>query len=772
MRRSREVLRAVVARESRAFFGQPSAWVFLAAFLFVSALLGLRGFFERNVADLRDYSFGLRWALMLLAPAATMRLWAEERRAGTIELLLTLPLRPGEAVLGKYLASLAVVGAALLLGATFPLSLAPFADFDPGQVLSGYLGALLLAAAFLAVGGLASAVSPSQEVAFVAGALACGALNLLGDPYLLERMGVALGEDGRWLLDALGALALGTHHEALSRGVLETRGLVAFGGVTLAALFWTALAVERRGRASAERGLAAVLAGAAVLLAVSLANHRRLSLRFDLTRRGLHSLSADTLDLLARVRGELTVRAYLSRDGVPLSAEPLVRELLDFLDEVAAAGGERVRVERVDPRTPELQADAEREGVQRFDLEVRREDGAETRRVFAGLVLFYEGRPAETIPVALGRKNLEYDFALALRHLVLPRRRIGVAGAWNYPRATAALERVHFVERLDLARQKQVPPDIGLVLYAAPTPPSEREVYVLDQFVARGGALLLLAEGVSSRGASWRAVPHPRGPLHEALEAWGLELDAELVVQEPWRTWALRVDGRQVVARYPWFVGPTGAGNQDSPVAANLGRVVMPFASPVRGPEVLLRSPPAWTLAGEQDLRPERRLALSIGAARPRPLAAAARGELRSAWAHRPGPVLLPDAGGGEDPLAIPLERPLAPGAVVVVGDTDFPRDRWIAQGDGLAFLLNLVDWAEDRGSLARLRAREARVPLRGGGERILGFSRETAVWVLDVVLLPLFVLAFGLGRLGLRRRRMGLRATALRRRLARGRGA
>ena len=162
--------------------------MFLAAFLIVGALLGLEKFFERGVSDLRDYFSGLRYALVLLAPATTMRLFAEERRAGTLELLFTLPVRPHEAVLAKFLAAVSLTGVGLVAGLLLPCTLAPFADFDLGHLVSGYLGALLLASSFLGIGLLCSSLSRSQEVSFLTAAGACLLLNLAGDARVLERL--------------------------------------------------------------------------------------------------------------------------------------------------------------------------------------------------------------------------------------------------------------------------------------------------------------------------------------------------------------------------------------------------------------------------------------------------------------------------------------------------------------------------------------------------------------------------------------------------------
>ncbi len=770
---SRVVVLAILRRELGAQLGQPAAWVFLSAFLAVAALLGLRGFFERNVADLRDAFAGLRWAFVLLAPAAAMRLWSEERRAGTDLLLLTLPVRPWEAVLGKYLSGLVLVALGLALTAVLPLSLAPFAAFDPGQVAAGALGALLLGAAFLAVGLLASAVAPSQEVAFLLGAGGCLLLNLLGDPLLIEQA-TRLLPSGLWSA-TLGNLAVGLHYEALTRGVLDTRAAVAFLAVTAAALLLAVLAIERR-EPGRRVGLTAGLIVAALLLALDLAGQRPLQVRLDLTTRRANSLAPATTDLLARARGRLTLRAYLS-EGIPEATRPLARRLLDLLHELEAAGGGRVTVEVVDPRTPDLQQAAERQGVQRFQLQVAEGDGASIRTVYAGVVVFYGGRPPAAVPVALDPNlDLEVELALALRRVLLPRRVIAFAGQGldGYAKARAHLARSHEVRTLDLSREKQVPQEVALVIYAAPGPPPERELYVLDQHLARGGRVVLLVEGHGRPDPRepWLLEPHEgedATALARTLAAWGVAVGPGLVVQEPHRAWPLRVDGGQVQALYPWFVTPRPApaeGRGDRlGVGAALGHAVLPFASEVR-----LRSPaaasaqvaplavtePAWTLEGAQSTHPSRRVGHDLGD-RPRAvrlLAAGVRGRLPSAWRDRPGPVLLPAAGGGDDPLAVPLREPLDEARVAVVGDCEFARDPWLQLGPGgVALLEGLVEWALGEAQLATVHTRRAAPALSGTDATWLGVPAPSAVWAFDLVGLPTLVLALGLGGLVLRAR-------------------
>lgn len=746
---------AIARRELGAFFGQPTAYVFMAAFLSLAAMIGLAGFFERNVADLRDYFAGLRFAFMLLAPAAAMRLWAEERRLGTFELLLTLPVRPVEAVLGKYLAGLGLIGATLLVGTALPISLAPFGDFDGGQLAAGYLGAFLLGATYLAVGLLASALTESQVTAFVLGALGCVVLGVLGDPLLLGPLERVLPG---WAVQLTGELGVTERYEGLTRGVVDSRDLAYFVGVSAALLFWNTLAVERREPERGEPRLALALSLGALLLWVSVTSDRALHGRLDATSAGRNSLAPGTREVLDGVEAPLTIRAYLS-GRLPESARPEVRRVLDLLEDLAAALEGRCVLEVIDPGAAHLSAteqkrlaaQAEREGVTRHVLQVKEEDRIETVQVFAGVSFLYAGRPPAAIPRALGRANLEYDVATAVQRLVLPRLRIGLAGrgAEDYGGFEAALEQASYsVQRLDLSEVPEVPGEVACLVYAAPAPPSAREAYVLDQYVAGGGTAIVLAEGHLANMIAYEARAFAAdGPLRRTLAAWGLELGPGLLLAPSERGWTLQADGAVVQSLYPWFLAAGSAANPDSPVAADLRELVfLPFASEVDLGDLppgaegapLLRHP-AWVLdAPELDVHPLRPVPVQDqGDPRPRLVAAAVRGPLPSAWAGGEPPPASADAlaaAEGVDPLAEPLAEPAGPGAVVLVGDADFLRDAYQAHGRaGVPFALNLVDWALDR-SLAGLRSRAA-LPRLDDRTFILGTPRADFLRALHLLL-------------------------------------
>ncbi|MCO5168567.1 MAG: Gldg family protein [Planctomycetes bacterium] len=745
---------AIARRELQATFGQPPAWVFLAAFLALAAGPALPRFFAQGVADLREPLAWLRVALLLLAPAAAMRLWAEERAAGTFELLFTLPVRPVEAVLGKFLAGLVLIAAGLALWAAVPLTLSALGDVDPGQVAAGALGALLLGATLLAGGMLASALTRSQVVAFVGGASFGAALVLGAAPDVLERV------LPHALVEAAADLGAPRHLEAFDRGVLDTGHAAYFVGLTALLLGANALVVARRGGPRLEPALALGLGALVALLGVDLLAQRPLRARLDLTLARANTLAPALREALRGLDQPLTVRAYVTRDLPPgfEHLRPQVRALVDLLHDVRDAAPGRVLLDLRDPlggddllERQRLVRQAEQDGVAPVVVGTVSEDQAGELRLYAGLALLLGDRAPAVVPRAILAGDLEYELAVALSRVTLPRLRVALSGdgLGDYGQARAALGRAYAVEELDL-EARDVPADVALLVHAAPVPPSARTLAAVDEHLRRGGRALLLVDTHAVDPAAWSATPFPADPLTTWLRARGVALGPGLALAPTERPHTFEVDGALVRSRYPWLVEVGPAHDPASPVLAGVGRALLPFAAPLgpagSAPDVawtpLVRTAPGWVAGregGPVDVHPLR----PVSAARER----------------APAPQVLAGAVTG------PLAPGAPPGRLVVVGDSDFCRDRNARDGDGVPLLQNLVDWALDRALLAPVRARGQPAPLRADAA-LLGWTGERAQGAAIVLLcwaLPGLVLGGGLAGLEVARRRRAARAARAR---------
>jgi ABC-2 type transport system permease protein len=235
----------IATRELRSYFATPLAYVFIVIFL---ALMGvftfyLGGFYERGQADLAPF-FGFHpWLYLILVPAISMRLWSEERKSGSIELLMTLPVTMIEAVLGKFLAAWAFTGVTLAL--TFPIWITVnyLGEPDNGVIFTAYVGSLLMAGAFLAIGACISAANRNQVVAFIITIVICFIFLLSGFPLVLDFFS---GWVPQAVVDAIASLSFLTHFNALSKGVLDLRDVVYFLLVIAAWLYANTIVLDMK----------------------------------------------------------------------------------------------------------------------------------------------------------------------------------------------------------------------------------------------------------------------------------------------------------------------------------------------------------------------------------------------------------------------------------------------------------------------------------------------------------------------------------------------
>ncbi|GAB4113365.1 MAG: ABC transporter permease [Wenzhouxiangellaceae bacterium] len=220
-------VRTIMQRELRAYFSTPVAWVFIVIFTVMAAAFTfyLGGFYQRGIADLEPFFRFHPWLYLFLVPALSMRLWAEERKSGTIELLLTLPVTLVEAIVGKFLAAWLFLGLALLLTVPIWFSVNYLGAPDNGVILAAYIGSWLMAGAFLAIGSCISALTRNQVVAFILSVVVCFGFLLSGLPIVLEAF---RGWLPQVFVDGIANLSLISHFADISRGVLDLRDLMFF----------------------------------------------------------------------------------------------------------------------------------------------------------------------------------------------------------------------------------------------------------------------------------------------------------------------------------------------------------------------------------------------------------------------------------------------------------------------------------------------------------------------------------------------------------------
>lgn len=236
---------AILKREFSGYFGSPVAYVFIVIFLMLCGFFtfSLSSFYETGQADLRVFFEWHPWIYLFLVPAVAMRLWAEERRTGTIELVLTLPVTLAQVIVGKFLAAWLFIGLALAL--TFPmvLTVAYLGDPDMGAILCGYFGSFLMAGAYLSVGCMTSAMTRNQVISFILSVVICLFLVLAGWPPVTD---ILTGWAPVWMVNVVSGFSFMPHFSSMERGVLDLRDLCYFVSVIFFMLFANGVILQNR----------------------------------------------------------------------------------------------------------------------------------------------------------------------------------------------------------------------------------------------------------------------------------------------------------------------------------------------------------------------------------------------------------------------------------------------------------------------------------------------------------------------------------------------
>lgn len=421
-------------KELRSYFGSPMALIFIGTFLAATlfAFFWVDTFFARGISDVRPLFRWMPVLMIFLVGALTMRQWSEEQRSGTLEILLTLPISTTQLVLGKFLAVVALVAIALSLTIFLPVTVALLGNLDWGPVIGGYLAAILLAAAYAAIGLFVSSRTDNQIVALISSVLVCGLFYLVGSPGITDFVGNEIGE----VLRAIGA---GSRFESIQRGVIDVRDLLYY--ISLAGIFLTlnVLSLKAKGWSMGAHTLprrrTLVLTSALLivnLLVVNIWTYPLRGLRVDLTEDKEYTLSPTTKSLLRNLQEPLLIRGYFSEKTHPLLA-PLVPSIRDMLKEYQVVSGGKVQLEIIDPaKEPEKEAEANQVyGIQPTPFQVADRYEASVINSYFDILIQYgdqsmtlgfndlievDSQRIGAIDVRL--RNLEYDLTANIKKVV------------------------------------------------------------------------------------------------------------------------------------------------------------------------------------------------------------------------------------------------------------------------------------------------------------------------------------------------------------------
>ncbi|MDP6579323.1 MAG: Gldg family protein [Vicinamibacterales bacterium] len=503
------IVQALAKRDLRLYFSSPAGYVFITLFIFLSAAAAFwqNRFFLDNLANLDQLNRVFPFLLLLFIPALTMSVWSEERRLGTAELLLTLPATDLEIVAGKYAATLGIYTASLLLSLSHVVVLFFLGSPDLGLMFGNYVGYWLVGAALVPVGMLASLLTMNMTVAFILGALFCGAVIFIDTV-----VGSFSADAGR----LVAPLSVFSPFGDFSKGVLTFSGLLTFVSVAGFFLYLNTLVVSRRHWPREADGypMWSHHAVRAVALAVALvaanAVVARATLRLDVTAERLSSVSDETRRLIAELPDDrpVFIQAFLS----PVVPEPLVQarsNLIGILEEIDALAGSKVEVliEDTEPFTDAAVSAREKFFIlprQMRDLSGGRSEIAE---VFLG-VAFTAGAEQQVIPFFDRGLPTEYEIVRTIRVVAgSDRQRVGVVdtmvkifggqslvGDQQMPQWSVVNELRKQYEVVEVNAEFPIPPDIDALLVALPSSMQTDQMTNVAEYIRQGKPAMLLVD--------------------------------------------------------------------------------------------------------------------------------------------------------------------------------------------------------------------------------------------------------------------------------------
>ena len=751
------VILAVFKRNLQSYFSNPAGYVFITLFVFISSAVAFwrDEFFTNNLANLDQLNAFMPYLLLFFIPAITMSLWADERRQGTDELLLTLPAHDLDVVLGKYLAALGIYTVALLFSSSHLLVLKYLGSPDFGVMFSTYLGYWLMGAMLIAVGMVASLLSSNVTVAFILGALFCAA------PIFLGAIGSPTGGHLRRQIEGWSVPA--QFHD-FGTGVIPLSGVFYFLSLAGAMLYLNMVLLGRRhwagGEASKGIGLHAVVRVLSVLLALFSLNVliEQYGARADASSERLHTLSAETLALIKQIPADrpVMIQAYYSPE-VPRELVETKTDLLGLLKEYQARSGGKIQLNLV---PTEIYSTAARDAEKRFGIEPRRvftadEAKQSSAEIFLG-VAFTSGLEEVVIPFFDPGLPVEYELTRSIQVVSRSeRKKVGILstdaklmGGFDQrsfgqsPEWSIVTELKKQYEVSSVSADSPIADDLGVLLVAQPSSLTQKQIDNLTEYVKKGGPALLFLDpfpvdnpqiapevpkmppgGPFGGGAP----PEPKGDLRPLLDLIGLDWPTTEIVWNTYNPHPQLADLPPEVVFIGRGSGEPDAFNPKEAAASGLQEIVALFPGLLQskgggaGPEFtpLLKTSDSgglisWSEAAEQGfmgisgINPRRR---HIPDDRPHTIAARLKGTPQADAIPKTSDEEKADEGETKDE-AKENETP-AEIHVIAIADLDIISEQFFElrrrkipnlDFDNVTFVLNCVDVLADDESFITLR--------------------------------------------------------------------
>lgn len=793
----------IFRRECGAYFNSPIAAIFVIVFLVFNNGLFMLQFFQVGKADMRMFFGSLPLVLAIFIAAIAMRLWAEDKKGHTYELLLTFPMRPHELVLGKYLASLVFFVFALATTLTIPIMLSFIGRADPGPIAGGYLAAVLMGGLFLALGIFVSGLCQDQIVAFIVTMIGGVLLFLSGTDFVAAFLDGWIPGGGTFLKNYLG---VAVHLVGFARGIIDVRDILYFVFAALVFLFLNGLALEGRLRPKAKLIYSGAVAVSFVcfILVHWLVSDLPLP-RWDITEGRFHTISDTSLQILKDLKVPVKVKYYVSpADHMPTVLKTLERDVADKLEEFKIASDQKFGYQVIHIETALGEDEALKETLRNqriipFQIESIRRDEVGVKLVYSALLIEYKEKPSEIIPRVLPGTlhDMEYQLLSRIQKMTLEEKPVIAVHAPlreeelpaglsemlegseqvqkdvvdDFKTATLLIRNNGYqARRIALTKDSPIPEKASTLILFNPGALAPRQRYEINRFLYEGGSVVLAAQGFhfTFRREEGGVVAEPKKldlNVNRLIEKWGVKINEDVLLDESSEVISVMTGHRigpfalQMPVELPnQIIVDESMMNRTTSLTNRIPTVFYLWGSALDIDEAVLEeqglkktvlfssSARSWKMAnkGNVNLTPQNTKYPAEGSKGEFPLAVLLEGRFADAFGGKEAPPWEEGEAAGETSLG-----EAGTGKLLIVGCSKAFSEELIKNAGNINFFANVVDGFALGEDLIKIRAK--RVLSRD----IRPLSNAEKVWYrfFTVGLIPLVLLGATVTRMFLRRK-------------------
>jgi ABC-type transport system involved in multi-copper enzyme maturation permease subunit/ABC-type uncharacterized transport system involved in gliding motility auxiliary subunit len=554
----------ILKRELGGYFNSAVAYVYLIAFIAINNGLFMTQFFLAGRVDMDPFFNALPYVLLLFIPVITMRLWAEDRKENTFELLLTFPMKPAELVLGKFLASLIFYIISLVSTFSVPLVLFICGSPDIGRIISGYAGALMLGALFMSIGIFISGLTKEQIIAFVLTTLSCFLILLLGMDFLATFFDGWISGLGSFMKNCIGASG---HLASFGRGVIDIKDLLYFIVMSFIFLLLNGFSFEGRLRPKAKFvfGSAVAVCLAGTILFNWLVKDLSLG-RFDITENKIYTVSDASKRILADLKAPVQIKVYITpAEKMPTAIKSLEQDITGKLDELRIASKNKLNfkvfyieaaklIEANQQQNLQgaaavnsLEKSLQEKGIIPFQVESIDKDALGVRLVYSAVTINYLDKNEEILQRVLPQNipDLEYMLLSRIVKLTLEKRpKIALFSPFTQDKddyrslSSLIINNGYDLERIALTKESAIPQGAATLLVINPGALNDSQLYEINKFLYQGGSVLIAAQGfdysfqmIPSQGLDVTPVKLSLD-INRLIQKWGVSINDKMLMDE------------------------------------------------------------------------------------------------------------------------------------------------------------------------------------------------------------------------------------------------